>query len=194
MNVVAVGLFWAEAGITMAIISIIFLAFMYYSIPFFEERIPKIVRFARIFAITATVLSLFTGFFYGKLVCVATFLTNLCWIAATGPGFPYVPMLSPSLVFGIIGSVVSHISWMFAFVKVPVDGWTAIAYYFLFIWGLPVVMAVCLSVTDDVLAGSSGTGRKKKNAKTVWAKLLQWVFSLGRGNATDISEESHKYK
>jgi hypothetical protein len=176
MNVVEIVLSWVEIVITLAIISVIFLAFMYYSIPFVEERIPKFVALARFTAVFLSVLSLFTGKIYGKLTCIVTFFTNLCWISVVTRGFPFISLLSLDLLLATVGACASHVCWMFSFTKVMSGGWTAIAYYFLFIWGLPIIVAVSLSVTDEYIAGPSGSGRKRK-PKSVWARMMSRIIT-----------------
>jgi hypothetical protein len=161
-------IFWGEVLVAFLLILGIFLALIYYSIDFVEERIPKIVRFTTYLSAFVLVLSLLilpAG--YGKLSFFATFVTNCLWLSVLTRGFPFIPLLSPDLVLAAIGTAIAHFSWISAFIHVRISAFVAVAYYSLMVWQVPLIVTLSLSVTDEESAQRRGV-----RGRSVWATLL----------------------
>jgi hypothetical protein len=177
MASVAAGiLFWAEILVAFGLIIMIFLAFLYYSIEFVEERVRKVAKFAARFSGIVLLLSLLlipAG--YGKFSFFATFITTCLWLSVLTRGFPFISIFSWDLLAASIGTVASHCSWIASFVHVTVGALTGLAYYLAFVWGTPIVVALSLCVTDE--ASESRHGKQT----SIWANLLGKAIGIVRG-------------
>lgn len=142
-------IFWAEMLIAFAILIVIFFSFLYYSIPFVEERISLITKIGKIwvFIILATCLILpFTEF--GTITFLSTFLTNLGWLVVFSRGFPFIDFLAPDLILSIIGSFISHFVFMWKFVNVNANGYKAVCYYLFLIWGVTILSLISFGAVE----------------------------------------------
>jgi hypothetical protein len=162
-------LFYAQCAVTSLLVVAMFFALLYYAIPFVEERVKTVARFGLIWSAATLALSLLiipAG--YGKAAFWSTFLTQCMWISVLSRDFPYISLFSLDLLFGALGTTISHGCWIWAFVYQSTSAFTALAYYLGFVWGVPIIVVMGMSVTDE----TSVRGR----SRSIWAKLFEAVI------------------
>jgi hypothetical protein len=165
-------IYWCEIALGFSLIIAILLVLLYYGVTFVEERLPKILKFSTIALIGNLVLSLLiipAG--YGKLAFGATFLTNSLWLSALTRGFPFIDIFSFDLIAATVGSLLTHFAWLYEFVYVAVGGFSAISIYALFVWGIPILMLLSLTVTDE------DSGNRRESRRSIWATLLANIIA-----------------
>jgi hypothetical protein len=168
--------FWAEMFVAFALILAMFLSILYYAIPFVEERVRLVAKFGLGWCLVNIGLSLFiipAG--YGAAAFWSTFLTNCAWLSVLSRGFPYISIFSLDLLIGTIGTIVSHACWLLAVLRTSLGAFPALGYYLALVWGLPILVVIGLSVTDE-----SGA-RLGKGSRSVWAKIIDAIIAFVRG-------------
>jgi hypothetical protein len=165
-------IFWCEISVGFVLIIAIFLALIYYGITFVEERLPIVTKFATFIAVANLVCSLLivpAG--YGKLAFFSTFITNALWLSVLSRGFPFINILSFDLLAASVGSLLTHFSWLYEFVYVKAGGFLAISIYAFFVWLIPILILISLTITED------SSGNRRENRRSVWTTLLANIIA-----------------
>jgi hypothetical protein len=165
-------IFWCEIAVGLALIIIILLAVIYYGMSFIEERLPTITRFGSYLATSSLVLSLLiipAG--YGKLAFFTTFLTNALWLSVLSRGFPFIEVYSLDLIAALGGSVLTHFSWLYEFIYVPVGAFMAISLYAFFVWLVPGLVLMSLTLTDE------NSQNRREHPRSIWTTLLSRIIT-----------------
>lgn len=168
--------FLSEIIVSGFLLFSMFLSILYYAIPFVEERVKQFAKFAYFWCLTVLVLSfLIIPAGYGTAAFLSTFLTHCAWLSVLSRKFPYISMFSFDLLFGAIGTIISHACWLFTILRSSIGPFTALAYYLTVVWGIQILIVVGMIVTDE------NGARHGKDSRSIWAKLLVKIIAFVKG-------------
>ena len=149
----------------------------YYAMPFIEERAIKIKRFLQILTWFVIVLAMFMPFAgFPNIIFFLTLATHGIWQVLLYTKFPFVFFGSPDFLCAFAMTIINHCAMMvFALSELNLGVFETIAYFLVFIWAVPAVFIISLTVTDEAIEGS------KRTAKSVWTapfqKAIAWIKS-----------------
>jgi hypothetical protein len=168
--------FLIEIIVAVLLILAMFLSILYYAIPFVEERVNLFARFAFFWCLLALSLSFFiipAG--YGTLTFLSTFITNCAWLSVLSRKFPYISMFSLDLLIGAIGTTVCHGCWVWTILELSIGPLATLAYYLTVVWGLPILIVLGMTVTDE------NGARHGKGSRSIWSKLFVKIIDIVKG-------------
>ena len=136
--------------ITIAVIVLILLSFIFYFSKWTEERITKITQLLQLFSVILLFLSslLFFSSYNIHTAFVST-ISNFFWVFLLFTGFPFIHVTRPAFLISIASTAFNHLSWMLTFLKKDSSAFFAISVFLVYIWFLPICAVSSLSAVDS---------------------------------------------
>jgi hypothetical protein len=172
--------FWAECGVAFLLLIGMVLIVIYHGIGFVEERVKTVKRVGQMWCVGAAVLSfMILPAGYGVLVWLSTLTANLAWFSVLSREYPSFSKPSIDLIVGIVAVLLSHVAWIYAFMKTRVGAIVSLAYYIGIVWAVPLIVLIVIIVTDAKGA------RTENGSPSVWivffGRIISFVRKLARG-------------
>ena len=155
--------FWTEMVLSFVLVLFVFFAFLFFSITFIEERWRTITNWTKYLTGAVILMSLaILGTDYGVLAGLSSLVAHIAWFVVLQFNWELNGPVIASLIVGSIVTLASHFLWMAAFMNVFVGGMTALAFYILFVWGVPILVLGCFLVRMETNRGIQEDGSQKK--------------------------------
>lgn len=163
-NFVESAVFWSEMLLSFVLILFVFFAFLYFSVSFIEERWRTITNWTRYLTVVVIIMSLaILATDYGIWPGLSSLCAHAAWFVVLSFNWELTGTAIAFVVIGSIGTIAAHFLWMFAFMDVVVGGMTALAFYLLFVWGVPVLILGCFIVRLETRRGLQGNDSQGSN-------------------------------
>lgn len=125
------------------------LSFIYYLIPFVEERLHTtqfimiIISIINIFLSVLLIICHFPWYTW-----TTTLFSNLTWFIVLRFSFPYITIKNPLIYIGAVFSFLSHISWLISLVFHPLSAFATVSIYVLLVLITPLYIIINLSASE----------------------------------------------
>lgn len=169
-----------EFIIAMFVIVALVLCFIYRTPTFFEPRMSSLLTGMKLVALFNCVVSLLFPFAKrSALTTIVIFLTGCSWLNLFARNFPFVSFLSVHFILPFAMSAFSHAAMTFDMIsnQWKCGAFLTLAYFFIFVWGIPVLVGVTVFSLDD--SKEYSTSKKADLAlKKTFTKFFDWIKRL----------------
>ena len=152
---------------------------MYYGISFVEERIEFVTKFLKRYTTFVLILSLFLPFVgFPAITYLPIIGSNAMWLNFFYNGFPFISFARIDFILAIFFALVAHCGLIYTFISImSVGSFLAIAYYILYVWGIPLIVIVSLSSLED------SNEHIRTKPKSIWENFFKEIITYFRQNA-----------